>query len=330
MANSEQIKALLQSHSAKDDARFYATAMQVAASESRKGNRVLADEIRRLIDQARANPTNPTKPAISIASPSGELEGLLSMSTPQVRLADMVLTERLEKSLSRILNEQKQIESIRSHGLEPRRKLLLSGAPGCGKTMTASALAGELGLPLFTVRLDGLITKFLGETATKLRGIFEAIEKNRAVYLFDEFDAIGSRRGMGNEVGEMRRIVNSFLMLIETSRSNSLIISATNDAAALDTALFRRFDVLLELPKPGRELRVQAFKRQLSGVKKTRIAYALLADKAADLSFAEIRKICEEAIKEMLLSGSNSLSSEYLLRALEERSQFLSQQSRTD
>jgi len=327
MANAEQIKALLHSHSERDDGRFYAVAMQVASSEASKGNRVLADEIRRMIDRLRAR-SDRAQPVVPISSPEGDYEELLSMSSPQTRLADMVLTENLEKSLRRIINEQKQIEHIRAHGLEPRRKLLLSGPPGCGKTMTASALAGELGMPLFTVRLDGLITKYLGETASKLRGIFEAIEKNRAVYLFDEFDAIGSRRGMENEVGEMRRIVNSFLMLIESTRSNSLIISATNDASALDAALFRRFDVLLELPRPSKELIIEAYRFGLSNVKKSRIAYSKLANLSDGLSFAEVRKICDEAIKEMLLAGGSSLSTKRLIDAIEERRQFLTDMQR--
>lgn len=328
MANAEQIKALLHSHAERDDGRFYAVAMQVAASEAGKGNRILADEIRQMIDRLRAKAER-SAPLLPIASPAGEFEGLLSMSTPQIRCSDMVLTESLGKSLARILNEQKHLERIRSHGLEPRRKLLLSGPPGCGKTMTASALAGELGVPLFTVRLDALITKFLGETATKLRAVFEAIEKTRAVYLFDEFDAIGSRRGMAHDVGEMRRIVNSFLMLIESSRSNSLLIAATNDAAALDTALFRRFDVLLELPRPGKDLITAAYRANLANVKKERIAYVRLADLSDGLSFAEIRKVCDEAIKEMLLAGAVTLGTQRLIDALEERRSYLAEHTKT-
>jgi SpoVK/Ycf46/Vps4 family AAA+-type ATPase len=329
MANAEQMKALLHSHAERDDGRFYAVAMQVAASEAGKGNRVLADEIRQMIDRLRAKAER-SAPLVPIASPSGEFEGLMTMSSPQLRCSDMVLTEAVEKSLSRILNEQKHLARIRSHGLEPRRKLLLSGPPGCGKTMTASALAGELGVPLFTVRLDAVITKFLGETASKLRAVFDAIEKNRAVYLFDEFDAIGSRRGMAHDVGEMRRIVNSFLMLIESSRSNSIVVAATNDAAALDTALFRRFDVLLELPHPGKDLIIAAYRANLANVKKERIAYTRLAELSEGLSFAEIRKVCDEAIKEMLLTGASSLGTQRLIDALEERRSYLTDHTKTD
>lgn len=322
MATAEQIKTLLKSHADRDDSRFYAVAMQVAANEARKGNRVLADEIRRMIDRARASSPPPSSP-VSIAAPSGELGDLLTMTLPQTRLPDMVLSEKLAGSLRRILNEQREIETIRSHGLHPRRKLLLSGPPGCGKTMTASALAGELGLPLFTVRLDGLITKFLGETASKLRQIFEAVDRHRAVYLFDEFDSIGSRRGMMHEVGEMRRIVNSFLMLIENNQGSSLIVAATNDAGALDPALFRRFDALVELPAPDEARIIKTLKTRLAGIGHSRVAFATIAREAAGLSYAEVCRVCDEAIKTALLSGTPKITTSVLRDALEERRSFL-------
>ena len=116
---------------------------------------------------------------------------------------------------------------ILDHGLSPRRKLLLVGPPGTGKTLTASVLAGELGLPLLEVRLDGLITRFMGETAAKLRQIFDATDQTRGVYFFDEFDAIGSERAIANDVGEIRRVLNSFLQMIEQDRSHSMVIAAT-------------------------------------------------------------------------------------------------------
>ena len=143
--------------------------------------------------------------------------------------------------------------ALREHGLGPLRKVLLLGPPGTGKTMTATVLAGELGLPLFAIQLDGLITKYLGETAAKLRLIFEAIEETRAVYLFDEFDALGSERAARNEVGEIRRVLNSFLQFLEQDDSDSFIVAATNHPQLLDRALFRRFDSIVEysLPSPA-------------------------------------------------------------------------------
>ena len=186
--------------------------------------------------------------------PKEELEALgetravsyTHLSYPQSRLSDMVLDQSIEDSLNRIIKEQRFFGKIKQHGLSPRRKLLLVGPPGTGKTMTASALAGELGVPLFSVRLDSLITKFMGETAAKLRQIFDAISNVRGIYFFDEFDAIGSQRGQANDVGEIRRVLNSFLQMLEHDNSNSVIIAATNHPEALDYALFRRFDDMIQ------------------------------------------------------------------------------------
>ena len=138
------------------------------------------------------------------------------------------------------------------------------GRPGTGKTLTASALAGELGLPLFVVRLDGLITKFMGETAAKLRLIFEVLNQTRGVYLFDEFDSIGSTRGLSNDVGEIRRVLNSFLQMVDQDNSDSLIIAATNHVGILDRALFRRFDDVIEYDLPDRARIIETLKAKLS------------------------------------------------------------------
>src|SRR6185437_11352136 len=181
------------------------------------------------------------------------------------RLNDLVLAAKTRRVLDRVIREHKTIRDIRAHGLSPRKKLLLVGPPGTGKTMTASAIAGELSLPLFVVRLDRLITRFMGETATKLRLIFDAIAQTRAVYLFDEFDSIGSERGLGNDVGEIRRIVNSFLQMVEQDTSDSLIIAATNHPSILDRALFRRFDDIVQYGLPTIGEIQAALRAKLSG-----------------------------------------------------------------
>jgi SpoVK/Ycf46/Vps4 family AAA+-type ATPase len=201
--------------------------MQLAAHEAKQGHGKLAEELRELIDAAKSRRTA-ADGAVPLARPKGELASLLSVSYPSVRLTDMVLSTPLLESLRRVLKEQRHLSKLRGHGLHPWRKLLLVGPPGTGKTMTAGALAGELGVPLFVVRLDALITKFMGETAAKLRQVFDAVSSTRGVYFLDEFDAIGSRRGMTNDVGEVRRILNSFLLMIEQDNSNSVIIAATN------------------------------------------------------------------------------------------------------
>jgi SpoVK/Ycf46/Vps4 family AAA+-type ATPase len=158
----------------------------------------------------------------------------------------MALPEVLGARLERVLTEQRERDRLREHGFSPMRKLLLVGPPGTGKTMTAAALAGEMGLPLFSIQLDGLITKYMGETAAKLRLVFDAIQSTRGVYLFDEFDALGGERGSKNDVGEIRRVLNSFLQFLEQDDSDSIVLGATNHVGLLDRALFRRFDAVLE------------------------------------------------------------------------------------
>src|SRR5208282_4029136 len=155
--------------------------------------------------------------------------------------------------------------------------------------LTASVLAGELGLPLFVVRLDGLITKFMGETAAKLRLIFEALNQTRGVYLFDEFDSIGSARGLNNDVGEIRRVLNSFLQMVEQDNSDSLVIAATNHVRILDRALFRRFDDVIEYDLPDRERIVQTLKAKL-GAFAGKIQWPKVATAARGLNFADITR----------------------------------------
>ncbi|MDQ6971401.1 MAG: ATP-binding protein, partial [Mariprofundaceae bacterium] len=243
MASAEQVKSLLRSHIEGDDEQFYSVAMQMAAHEAKLGHGNLAKDLRILIDKAKslASRTVVGSP-VPLARPTGELSGLLTVSYPKLRLKDMVMSKNIDDRLQRLIKEHSQIQKLRAHSLSPRKKLLLVGPPGTGKTLSASVLAGELGLPLFVVRLDSLMVKLMGETAAKLRMIFDAIEKTRGVYLFDEFDSIGSQRGLGNDVGEIRRVLNSFLQMIEQDNSDSLLIAATNHPELLDRALFRRFD----------------------------------------------------------------------------------------
>jgi SpoVK/Ycf46/Vps4 family AAA+-type ATPase len=189
MATATQVKALLQSHGAGDEERFFAIALQVAAAEARRGHDVLAREIRNLVDQAKARRATPkSSPSIfHVAQPQGEAAELLEEVETAWKISDLVLSQPLQDRVSRILDEQKNLSRLKEHGLRPRQKLLFTGPPGCGKTMTAAALAGELRLPLFVVRLDSLITRYLGESLSKLRLIFDAVNRSRAVYLFDEF-----------------------------------------------------------------------------------------------------------------------------------------------
>jgi len=320
MANGDQLKALLRSHAEGDDRHFYSVAMQMAAHEAKQGHGKLAEEIRELIDAAKARRnTVSADSATPITRPKGELASLLSVSYPSRRLSDMVLAEQLLQSLQRVLKEQRHLSKLRSHGLHPRRKLLLVGPSGTGKTMTASALAGELGIPLFVVRLDALTTKFMGETAAKLRQVFDAVSSTRGVYFFDEFDAIGSQRGMANDVGEIRRILNSFLLMIEQDDSSSVIVAATNHPDILDEALFRRFDDVIEYHVPSTE-EVQALLRmRLAGYIKSRKDLSDLAVEATGLSHAEIARAIEDAVKEAVMHDQDTVPADALRSLVRQR-----------
>jgi SpoVK/Ycf46/Vps4 family AAA+-type ATPase len=301
MASADQLRALLRAYAKGDGALFQSVAMQIAANEARAGHGKLAEDLRDLIDEAKVRVPQPGPTPIPLAKPRGEVADLLTVSYPNVRLADMVLTDDTRKALDRVLREHKTIREIRSHGLAPRKRLLLLGPPGTGKTLTASALAGELGLPLFVVRLDRLITRYMGETAAKLRLIFDAIAQTRAVYLFDEFDSIGSERGLSNDVGEIRRVVNSFLQMVEQDTSDSLIIAATNHANILDKALFRRFDDIIHFDIPTTPQLAAVLKAKLSGFKSGRMPWVGLAKSAAGLSYGDITRAIEDAVKHAII-----------------------------
>ena len=322
MATAAQIKALIKSHLERDDERFVAIALQVAAHAARQGHGRLADEIRALVDEARERREKDRRPKpIPITTPRGELVGLLGVSYPRTRLSDMVLDSTTHGHLHRILREQRAQDKLMSHGLEPRRKLLLIGPPGSGKTMTASALAGELHVPLYVIMLHGLITKFMGETAAKLRLVFDALSENRGVYLFDEFDAIGVERGSQSDVGEIRRVLNSFLLFLEQDESSSLIVAATNHPQTLDTALFRRFDDVVEYQHPPPELVEQVLKNKLAAFEVKKLDWGAAATTAKGLSYAEITRACEAAAKELILNDWSELPTEALVSALQERQQ---------
>jgi SpoVK/Ycf46/Vps4 family AAA+-type ATPase len=320
VATADQILALVRSHVADEDERFLAVAMQVAAHEARQGHRDVARQLKELIDKAKSQSVvSHARRPVPIVQPKGDLASLLSASYPDEHLGDLVLSPENIDRLERVIREQRQRDKLGAHGLLPRHKLLLIGPPGTGKTMTARALAGELHLPLFVVRLDGLITKFMGETASKLRLVFDAISETRGVYLFDEFDALGAQRATDNDVGEIRRVLNSFLQFLEEDTTDSLIIGATNHPEILDRALFRRFDdvITYDLPKPDVSRRV--IENKLAVFETRDLDWSEVLAAAGGLSQAEIARSCLEAAKAAILNDSNHIGTTNLLDALEER-----------
>lgn len=319
MTASKHLLALLKSHMSRDDDQFLSVAMQIAAHEARKGHGQVAQQLRELVDQARSGKVAHARRPVPIAQPKGDLAALVAVHFSETRLTSMALTEELEQRLKRVIVEQRQQHKLVERGLQPRRKLLLVGPPGSGKTMTAAALAGELHLPLFTVVFDALITRFMGETASKLRIIFDAMTETRGVYFFDEFDAIGSRRSERNDVGEIRRVLNSFLQFLEKDESDSLIIAATNHVDLLDPALFRRFDDVIQYELPDEDVTLKILQSRLVAFETKRVNWKKAVELTAGLSQAEISRAADEAAKRAILADRGSVTNEDLSVSIKER-----------
>lgn len=326
MATAQQIIALLNSHVQGDQEQFLSIALQVAAGEARSGRKDTADQLRRLVQAARNEAARriprkvPDAGAIPIARPRGELQTLLSTRYPKLRLSQIVLDKATVKRLTDLLEQQTQRDLLRQHGKVPSSRILLAGPPGSGKTMTAAALAGELHLPLFSVRLDALITRYLGETAAKLRLIFDHIAATRGVFLFDEFDAIGGHRGADNDVGEMRRILNSFLQFMEEGNStDSVIIAATNHPELLDHALARRFDDVIVYRVPDKRAAQKVIEQHLGLFRPRHVQWVKILPTAEGLSHAEIARAVDDVIKRAILADESVARSASIAAALAER-----------
>ncbi len=310
MATADQIKSLIKAHLNQDNEKFKTTVLQIAAYEAKRGHTTLARDIKMLLEK-----TNTSK--VKIVQFNNQNQMLL-MSTPDDRLKDLIVSDELYSRIKRILNEFTNRKKLGKYGMSNRRKILLEGNPGTGKSLTASIIASELGLPLFIVQMDKLVTKFMGETSVKLRQIFDSIENVTGVYLFDEFDAIGADRNFDNEVGEMRRVLNSFLQFIEQDSSDSIIIAATNNQRMLDKALFRRFDDVLHYSLPTEQDIYRLIVNKLSVFSSQFIPSKKLIEKSISLSHAEISRICDDAIKQSILNDTN-ITQEDLLNLVDER-----------
>jgi len=314
MATADQLKTLIRSHLSGEPERFVTVALQVAAYEAHQGHGELAREIRDLVDRSRRD----KKAAVILPFPP-DLQGLVLTEEPRVPISTLVLPDALLERLGRILHEYRQRDKLRLHGLKHRRKVLLIGPPGTGKTLTARVLAHELRLSLHTVQVDRLVTKYMGETSAKLRQIFELIGRETAVYLFDEFDAIGGGRGLDNDVGEMRRVLNALLQFIEHDDSDSMIVAATNSPGLLDRALFRRFDDVLQYDAPDESARMRIIGNVLGRFARKGFGWKVAAKLSAGLSCAEVDIACRDALKTAVLSDKSSVAAKDLEAAFNHR-----------
>jgi len=236
---------------------------------------------------------------------------------------EMILSPDIEDKILRIEKEYVARERLAHYGLKPKQRILLYGTPGCGKSMAAERIAWNVGLPFLKVRFEAIISSYLGESASNLKKLFQALESYPCVVLLDEFDFIAKSRGEGNDVGEMHRLVNMLLGLMEDYRSQGILVATTNFNGIIDNALFRRFDEIIEMPKPGLEeierlLRSSLFAFNLS----PQIKLKTIAEKMRGFSAALIVKVAQDAAKNCVIEGKKVIEQEHLDHSLKENTFF--------
>lgn len=312
MAQNDRILALLNAHYQDDKEGFNTVALQIAAAEARAGHAVAAQEIRKIVDKNRSAGKVLRMSFMNTALSDSVVEELNLFT-----LDDLVVGEEIRVRIERTILEYQERELLERNGLQNRSRLLFGGPSGTGKTMTASVIANETGLPLYVVQLEKIVSRFLGSTSAKLAELFEIIATHPGVYLFDEFDAIGTERERDNEVGEMRRILNSFLKLTEQPLKRSIVIAATNDMKVLDKALFRRFDDVVQFALPTLAEIVTLLQKKLE----KRVAAKTIANLASAFegySQAVICAVCDDALKTSILTNK-PLGKQMLVDSLNQR-----------
>jgi len=311
MARGELLRKLFSSYSIRDEHNFRVAALEIIAEEQQKHNNSLAKDLMNILD-TRPSLKQPKPLSQSSAQPiprdKDREAPLVEVRQPVRNLSDIILSNQTRTQLFRVLDEYRKSELLRVHGLRAKSKLLFCGPPGCGKTLTAEIVASELHLPLLYTRFDAIISSYLGETSSNLRQVFDYARSGTWVILFDEFDAIGKNRNDPTEHGELKRVVNSFLQLIDSFDSKSIIIASTNHEGLLDDALWRRFDEIVLFGRPSASEIRKLIELKLKNFPHDRVDISRVAKQLAGLSHADIEWVCFDAIKSAILQDQDSVS----------------------
>lgn len=319
MASGKLLRLLVQSGASGDPTAFRSATEQLIKEERQKQHNLLANDLERILYGDRATP-NTTAHNILPEAPTDKESGVALVDIRQANrsIEELVLNQSTLEILENVLEEHRREDVLRSYGMMPAEKILFFGPPGCGKTLSAEAMAYELDRPLVIVRLDSLVSSFLGETAANLRKVFDFISKHRLIVLFDEFDALGKERDDGSEHGELRRVVNAVLQMMDSYDGKSIIIAATNHEQILDSAIWRRFDEIVEFPVLEQYQLQNLLQLKLRGVRRefdldTPELHTIFDGKSP----AIIERIIRRAVKRMILKQKEFLTIRMLKSALE-------------
>lgn len=318
MAKAKLLRQLVKTGSEGNHDAFKRVSEQLIQEERSKNHHLLANDLEKIL-YGRRNTTAPLHSVLNDRLPKDKDRNLplLQIKEPVRRLEDVVLSDENASLLDELLQEHHRVETLQSYGLHPADKILFCGPPGCGKTLTAEVLASELGLPLAIVRIDSVISSLLGETAANLRQVFDFVSTVPMVVLFDEFDAMAKERSDEAEHGELKRVVNAFLQMIDAYEGKSILVAATNHERILDSAVWRRFDEVLVFESPNLEQLRRLLSVKLRGLRREfEIDDARIAGLFKGMSHADVERVLRRAAKDMVLAGKEFLSERHLQSAI--------------
>lgn len=311
LASGENLSRLFKAFKENNQVEFSKVAYDIIEDEKKKNHYLLADKLSRILfDDNYTLSISKSRNINSRQLPTDKETGfqLLEMKFSKVLLDDIILTPDNKEKIEDIILEFEQKEILQTYKLNPKTKVLFCGPPGCGKTVTAESIANELQLPLLYTRFDSVISSYLGETATNLRKVFDFAKDGEWVLFFDEFDSIGKSRSIESEHGELKRVVNSFLQLLDNFPRNTMVIAATNYETIIDKALWRRFDEIIYFDMPKKDDIEKFIRLKLRNYSHKELNVECHINNLVGLSYADIERICYEAIKKMVLNGLTTIN----------------------